>query len=244
MEKQLIQIDSKASIKAYFRLVYQLAQQGDKFPIPLDEVWPMVYADKAKSVRALRRDFIEGIDFRLLAPNGEQKNKQGGHNQIVYQLSPSCFEFFIARKVRPVFEVYRHFFHRAVVDATALIPNDQLLQQEQRLADLEHQIRHMQEAQQQAARSLLELPRSTEALPEETTRIKIQRLVNGYCGAKGVGQQEVWRLIYDRLFYLYRISIRAHKRSERESWLDVAERKGYLDKLYAIASTELYPNQG
>jgi len=41
---------------------------------------------------------------------------------------------------------------------------------------------------------------------------------------------------------LYRINIRAHKRSERESWLDVADRKGYLDKIYAIVSAELIFN--
>ena len=111
--------------------------------------------------------------------------------------------------------------------------------QEQRIAKLERQLKLMIESQQQAARSLLELPRSTDPLPVETTRVKIQRLVNGYCRAKSVGQQEVWRLVYDRLYYLYRINIRAHKRSDRESWLDVADRKGYLEKIYAIVSAEL-----
>ena len=31
-----------------------------------------------------------------------------------YYLSTSCLEYFIARKVRPVFEVYRQVFHKAV----------------------------------------------------------------------------------------------------------------------------------
>ncbi|GAB4007128.1 hypothetical protein GCM10028808_10410 [Spirosoma migulaei] len=116
--------------------------------------------------------------------------------------------------------------------------------QEQRIAKLERQLKLMIESQQQAARSLLELPRSTELLPVETTRIKVQRLVNGYCRAKGVGQQEVWRLVYDRLYYLYRVNIRAHKRSERESWLDVADRNGHMEKIYAIVSAELnYANE-
>ena len=116
-------------------------------------------------------------------------------------------------------------------------------QQANRIARLERQMERLLEAQQQAARSLLDVPRSTEPLPEETTRSKIQRLVNGYCRSKGVGQQEVWRKVYDRLYYLYKINIRTHKRSERESWLDVAERSGHIEKLYTIASAELTYNE-
>lgn len=116
--------------------------------------------------------------------------------------------------------------------------------QEQRIAKLERQLTLMIESQQQAALSLLELPRSSEPLPTETTRMKVQRLVNGYCRAKGIGQQEVWRMVYDRLYYLYRVNIRAHKRSDRESWLDVADRSGHMEKIYAIVSAELiYSNQ-
>lgn len=113
------------------------------------------------------------------------------------------------------------------------------IQQEQRLRRVEHQLGQVMAVQQQAAHALLSIPRSTESVPEETTRTKIQRLVNTYCRAQHVGQQEVWRLVYDRLYYRYKVNIRAHRRSERESWLDVAERKGHLEKIYAIVSTEL-----
>lgn len=119
------------------------------------------------------------------------------------------------------------------------LPADYIRQQEQRLAHLEQQLRQVLSAQQQAARSLLDVPRSTEPLPVETTRIKIQRIVNGYCRVNNLKQQDIWRRVYDRLYYLYRINIRAHKRSERESWLDVAERSGHLEKIYAIVSAEL-----
>ena len=36
----------------------------------------------------------------------------GGRPQNTYMLSVPCLEFFIARKVRPVFEVYRQVFHK------------------------------------------------------------------------------------------------------------------------------------
>ncbi|WP_162387716.1 Rha family transcriptional regulator [Spirosoma endbachense] len=119
------------------------------------------------------------------------------------------------------------------------LPADYLRQHDQRIADLEQQLKQMLDSQQQAARSLLDVPRSTEPLPIETTRIKIQRIVNGYCRVNNLKQQDIWRRVYDRLYYLYHVNIRAHKRSERESWLDVAERSGHIEKIYAIVSAEL-----
>jgi hypothetical protein len=47
--------------------------------------------------------------------------------------------------------------------------------------------------------------------------------------------------VYQSLYYRYQINIRAHKRSERESWLDVIDRSGHMDKIYAIVSQELIP---
>ena len=35
-----------------------------------------------------------------------------GSVKLEYNISVSCMEFFIARKVRPVFEVYRQVFHK------------------------------------------------------------------------------------------------------------------------------------
>lgn len=49
----------------------------------------------------------------MLAQNGKQSGRQGrgGYNEVEYHLSLPCLEYFIARKVRPVFEVYRQVFH-------------------------------------------------------------------------------------------------------------------------------------
>lgn len=98
-----------------------MSKDSKEFPVNLDEVWPLVYAEKGKAVRALKSNelFVEGIDFILLAQNGKQEgnngkqvNSWGGNNQVTYMLSVPCLEFFIARKVRPVFEVYRQVFHK------------------------------------------------------------------------------------------------------------------------------------
>lgn len=98
-----------------------MSKDSKKFPVNLDDVWPLVYAEKGKAVRALKSNdlFVEGFDYILLAQNGKQDgnngkqvNSWGGNNQVTYMLSVPCLEFFIARKVRPVFEVYRQVFHK------------------------------------------------------------------------------------------------------------------------------------
>lgn len=117
MENNLIlsKESSESEIKAYFNAVLKLSQSDDEFPVNLDEVWPLVYSEKGKAVRALtsNEQFIEGVDYKTLAQNGKQDEVSwGGSNKIDYKLTVSCMEFFIARKVRPVFEVYRQVFHK------------------------------------------------------------------------------------------------------------------------------------
>lgn len=118
---QLTKQSTANEIKAYFEEVLKLSKDSEEFPVNLDDVWPLVYAEKGKAVRALKSNelFVEGIDFILLAQNGKQEgnngkqvNSWGGNNQVTYMLSVPCLEFFIARKVRPVFEVYRQVFHK------------------------------------------------------------------------------------------------------------------------------------
>ena len=118
---QLTKQSTDQEIKAYFEEVLRMSKDSKEFPVNLDEVWPLVYAEKGKAVRALKSNelFVEGIDFILLAQNGKQDgnngkqvNSWGGNNQVTYMLSVPCLEFFIARKVRPVFEVYRQVFHK------------------------------------------------------------------------------------------------------------------------------------
>lgn len=60
----------------------------------------------------VEQGFIQDVDYQVLAQNG--KNPQGGRPTNEYHLTVSCLEFFIARKVRDVFEVYRQVFHEFV----------------------------------------------------------------------------------------------------------------------------------
>ena len=104
----LTKTSSSEQLKSYFENVLALYNANDKYPINLDDVWPLVYSAKNKATRALRENFVEDDDYITVTQNG-----QGGQfSRTDYHLSVSCMEYLIARKVRPVFEVYRNVFKK------------------------------------------------------------------------------------------------------------------------------------
>lgn len=119
---QLTKQSTAQEIKAYFEEVLKLSKDSKEFPVNLDDVWPLVYSAKEKAVRALKSNdlFLQNVDYQVLAQNGENSGVlaqnggklQGGRPTEIFMLSVPCLEFFIARKVRPVFEVYRQVFHK------------------------------------------------------------------------------------------------------------------------------------
>lgn len=117
---------SEKEIKAYFAAVLKLTESQNEFPVNLDEVWPLVYGRKEEAVRTLTssKQFIEGIDYQVLRRNAE--NLKGGRPTDDYYLTVPCMEFFIARKVRPVFEVYRQVFHTTAKNVAAAVPAPKL----------------------------------------------------------------------------------------------------------------------
>lgn len=146
---------SNNELKCYFEAVLKLSQSDNQFPINLEDVWMLAYSAKEKAVRALTSSdlFVEGMDFKVLAQNGE--NPKGGRPKQTYMLSTSCLEYFIARKVRPVFEVYRQVFHKAVQKETLfkeseiksyLLKADQLAREAVKRAEVaERQVKKLEE---------------------------------------------------------------------------------------------------
>lgn len=122
MIQQLTTQSTDQEIKAYFEEVLRMSRDSEEFPVNLDDVWPLVFGRKEEAVRALKNDrlFVENIDYQVLRKNAENSDSfpqgcakpQGGRPNNIYMLSVPCLEFFIARKVRPVFEVYRQVFHK------------------------------------------------------------------------------------------------------------------------------------
>lgn len=119
--KQLSKTSSSEEIKSYFNAILKLTKASEEFPVNLDEVWPLVYENRADAVRALKRDFVEGEDYNPLRQNAVPENQSFNPNpKIDYFLTVSCLEYFIVKKVRPVFEVYRKVFHKAAEHAKLL----------------------------------------------------------------------------------------------------------------------------
>lgn len=139
---------SKSEIQKYFEGVRDLVKSGKDFPVSIDDVWQIAYSEKGKAVRALKANFIEGIDYTVFAQNG--KNLKGGRPVAEYMLTAECLEFFVARKVRDVFDVYRQVFHRVA---------DYIEQQPQQLS---------------AAESLLQSVQLLVAHEQEIARLKAQ----------------------------------------------------------------------
>lgn len=105
----LTKASSNDDLKRYFAAILEISRSGNEFPINLDEVWMLAYGQKSDAVAALRASFIQDVDYQVLRQNPQNPN--GGRPTNIYKLSVSCMEFFVARKVRPVFEVYRQVFH-------------------------------------------------------------------------------------------------------------------------------------
>jgi len=134
---QLRQSSSQEQVRNYFSKILELKQMNEPFPVNLDDVWRLVYPRKDHAVRVLTEEFIEGEDYQVQAldnqcfPKNEESNvleKQkltnagGDRKSKLYFLSVSCLEYFIAKKVRTVFEVYRRVFHQAVERNRNVIP--------------------------------------------------------------------------------------------------------------------------
>lgn len=107
----LTKTSNENEIRNYFKAVLKLSKSNEEFPVNLEAVWPLVYSAKNKAVEALKRDFIENEDYKLVNRKVEQVS--GAKHVDDYFLSISCLEYFIVKKVRPVFEVYRKVFHKA-----------------------------------------------------------------------------------------------------------------------------------
>lgn len=134
---------NKEEVKRYFLKILELKKSNEEFPVDLEEVWALVYTRKDTAVKELCKNFIQNIDYQVFRQKAERsysQTKGGGHNKTTYKLSVSCLEFFIARKVRAVFDVYRNVFHQAI-EQKPLSPAEQLLHNAQILVNHEKQLK-------------------------------------------------------------------------------------------------------
>lgn len=120
---------------------------------------------------------------------------------------------------------------------------NQLVEQEHRLSSVERdiaetkkEIAEMKQERIENGKLLLEAEVSGNKVPEISMRNKIRRLVNQYAAATNTSQRDIWHDIYQNLYYAYNISINSYKEKKSQSNLDIAEKYGFLGKMFDIVS--------
>ena len=120
---------------------------------------------------------------------------------------------------------------------------NQLVEQEHRLSSVERdvaetkkEIAEMKHERIENGKLLLESEVSENKVPEISMRNKIRRLVNQYAAATNTSQRDIWHDIYNNLYYAYGISINSYKYKDCKTKLDIAEKHGFLGKMFDIVS--------
>lgn len=120
---------------------------------------------------------------------------------------------------------------------------NQLVEQEHRLSSVEREvaetkkeIAEMKQERIDNGKLLLEAEVSENKVPEISMRNKIRRLVNQYAAATNTSQRDIWHDIYNNLYYAYGISINSYNDKYCKTKLDIAEKHGFLGKMFDIVS--------
>ncbi len=101
---------NRADLEHYFKSIKLRFDCGDHFPYDLMELVPTVFARKDNAVETLERGFAQGVDF---VSSAERRNDNNPNPKVIYRLAPSTFEFMVASKSKPIFDIYHRIFHAA-----------------------------------------------------------------------------------------------------------------------------------
>lgn len=208
----LTKASDDVTIKSYFEGVHKLLKTkgADAFCVNLDEVWPLVYERKDHAIRALTKDYFEGVDYTTQVPDYQvfpqnEENPLGGRPSISYYLTVSCLEHLIARKERRVFEVYRQVFHQALdntLSASCFIEDkvarvEAWLREEKahraELAMKEEQVAQLTDAHTQTLKNNTELVEFITSMFENRSLIAISLVAANY----GMGAHDFNLLLHD-----------------------------------------------
>lgn len=197
-------------------------------------------------------------EFRL-ANFGDSyfKNEQGREFPMV-TMTKDGFSFLVmgytGKKAARFKEAYINAFNKMELEIRSSIKPksqleilqmsiNQLVEQERRLSSVERDIAEtkkdiaeMKQERIENGKLLLEAEVSGNKVPEISMRNKIRRLVNQYAAATNTSQRDIWHDIYQNLYYAYNISINSYKDKKSQSNLDIAEKYGFLGKMFDIVS--------
>jgi Rha family phage regulatory protein len=114
-----------------------------------------------------------------------------------------------------------------------------MVEHERKLSEIGQKVDLILADKQKAESELQALPLSDAVVPELALRDKVRMMVNKLAHASHVNPQSIWDSIYNDLYYRFHVSIRSYPKRANESLLDVADRNGHTDKIYAIISEKL-----
>lgn len=157
MKNVLSKNSNSEEIRKYFSAILELAKSDEKFPVNLNEVWMLVYGRRDFAIKGLKENFIENEDFIIFLQK-EEKSKRG-RPTTTYMLSVSCLEYFIARKNRSVFDIYRQVFHKTndLIQNKQLTAAEMILQIAQNAVNQERRINNVEERQSELENEVKEL---------------------------------------------------------------------------------------
>ena len=176
--------------------------------------------NKELPMRVMTKD---GFTFLVMGYTG----KKAGQFREAYIAAFNAMEKALKEQVKP-----KSHLEILVESAQAL------LEQSKRIEKVESRLDAMEKERVENTRLLLSVKVSNKELPAMSLRDNIRQLVNTYANARNMSQRDVWHKVYDQLYYLFHISIKGYKKVRRdESKLDIAERNGFLEKIYEIISS-------
>lgn len=223
--------ETPASIKAYFEKVLALHQSGDAFPVSLDDVYPLVYSRKSAAVRVLAKEFVQDFDYQSIHQNVQREIGAVVTNN--YRLSVSCMEYFVARKVRTVFDVYREVFHQ--VANAPKIKDKSCVELAKEIKSLEVKIQRLTEIHEGYIS-----PRVVEVKKDEDKNHKrfkncrsvAMEIISNVAYRNGYGQtiKDLERSIMAH----YHIDVTKWKALEGEHLLDTSYRLGWFEQIYEL----------
>ena len=197
-------------------------------------------------------------EFRLANFGDSYFKNEQGREFPMFTMTKDGFSFLVmgytGKKAARFKEAYINAFNKMELEIRSSIKPksqleilqmsiNQLVEQERRLSSVERDIAEtkkdiaeMKQERIENGKLLLEAEVSGNKVPEISMRNKIRRLVNQYAAATNTSQRDIWHDIYQNLYYAYNISINSYKDKKSQSNLDIAEKHGFLGKMFDIVS--------
>ena len=197
-------------------------------------------------------------EFRLANLGDSYFKNEQGREFPMFTMTKDGFSFLVmgytGKKAARFKEAYINAFNKMELEIRSSIKPksqleilqmsiNQLVEQERRLSSVERDIAEtkkdiaeMKQERIENGKLLLEAEVSGNKVPEISMRNKIRRLVNQYAAATNTSQRDIWHDIYQNLYYAYNISINSYKDKKSQSNLDIAEKHGFLGKMFDIVS--------